>query len=83
MMSEPTGPISLRRCDPSRNMARFYELALQPTLFNEIALVRIWGRIGTHGRSKCETFADAMTAEAARNRVLHRKRQRGYAAVAR
>jgi hypothetical protein len=31
----------------SRNMARFYVLAIEPTLFDEMALVREWGRIGS------------------------------------
>ena len=33
--------------DPARNMARFYTMALQPTLFGEWALLREWGRIGS------------------------------------
>ena len=35
----------LERRDPSRNMARFYVLAIEPTLFGDMALVREWGRI--------------------------------------
>ena len=34
------------RIDPVRNEARFYYLALQPTLFHPLAVVRIYGRIG-------------------------------------
>ncbi|MGO4451517.1 WGR domain-containing protein [Phyllobacterium sp. TAF24] len=30
----------LTRCDPNRNMARYYSLTMQPTLFGEISLVR-------------------------------------------
>lgn len=44
--------IHLERCDPSRNMARFYRLELCQTLFGEVVLVRRWGRIGTIGRSR-------------------------------
>ncbi len=31
--------IHLTRIDPARNMARFYTMALQPTLFGEWALL--------------------------------------------
>lgn len=41
--------IDLVRIDPKRNMARFYGIALQPTLFGEVSVVRCWGRIGTKG----------------------------------
>ena len=42
--------IHLTRIDPARNMARFYTMALQPTLFGEWAPLREWGRIGSAGR---------------------------------
>ena len=35
--------IHLRRIDPTRNMARFYAMAVQPTLFGEWSLQREWG----------------------------------------
>ncbi|MCK1301961.1 WGR domain-containing protein [Bradyrhizobium sp. 24] len=38
--------IVLTRIDNRRNMARFYKLDLQPTLFDEWSIVREWGRIG-------------------------------------
>ena len=42
--------VALRRLDPARNMARFYAVTVQPTLFGQWALVRRWGRINTDGR---------------------------------
>lgn len=71
-------PRFLRRIDPSRNMARFYVLALQPTLFGEVSLVRNWGRIGTMGRQKIELFECAGSAEAALSKLAARKVKRGY-----
>ncbi|WP_352230469.1 WGR domain-containing protein [Rhizobium sp. CG5] len=59
-------------------MARFYQLGLQPTLFGEVSLVRAWGRIGTIGRCKVETFAATEQAEAAFARLERIKRRRGY-----
>jgi hypothetical protein len=41
----------LRRIDPDRNMARFYSMSVQPNLFGEWLLFRVWGRIGSPGRS--------------------------------
>ncbi|MGY4437513.1 WGR domain-containing protein [Bradyrhizobium sp. LM2.3] len=35
----------LERRDPARNMARFYVLTIEPTLFGDTALVREWGRV--------------------------------------
>lgn len=45
--------IILTRIDNHRNMARFYKLDVQPTLFGECSLVREWGahrpcRHGSH-----------------------------------
>lgn len=44
--STPSNMTILRRIDRARNMARFYALGVEPTLFGEFALVREWGRIG-------------------------------------
>ncbi|WP_343044844.1 WGR domain-containing protein [Allomesorhizobium camelthorni] len=43
--------LHLRRIDPDRNMARFYNLTIEPTLFGTASLVREWGRIGTFGET--------------------------------
>jgi predicted DNA-binding WGR domain protein len=59
------GPLHLRRIDPARNMARFYALSIQPTLFGGASLVRNWGRIGTNGQAMMETFdEDGVAGEA-------------------
>lgn len=71
--------LCLRRIDPQRNMARFYTLAVQPTLFGGASLIRHWGRIGTRGRAKIETFADERQVNAAFTRLERQKRKRGYA----
>jgi predicted DNA-binding WGR domain protein len=71
-------PLRLRRCDPTRNMARFYLMALQPTLFGEVALVRTWGRIGTRGQEMRETFDGAASARHALDRLAGQKTRKGY-----
>ncbi|MGO4562149.1 WGR domain-containing protein [Rhizobiales bacterium 3FA27D7] len=76
MDHDETGPVHLRRIDPSRNMRRFYTLAIQPTLFGGASVIRNWGRIGTSGQSKMETFDS--DDDAAAVRLERTKRRRGY-----
>ncbi|MBD0415384.1 WGR domain-containing protein [Oryzicola mucosus] len=78
MAIDKTEPLHFRRIDPARNMARFYSLSLQPTLFGEVSLVRNWGRIGTDGRGMIETFSALAEAETARRRLERVKRRKGY-----
>jgi predicted DNA-binding WGR domain protein len=68
----------LERRDASRNMARFYVLAIEPTLFGDTALVREWGRIGSTGRRRLDLHADRETAVEALDIWLARKARRGY-----
>lgn len=78
MPSDDPGHLHLRRIDPTRNMDRFYMLALQPTLFGGTSLMRNWGRAGTCGRMTVETFDDGPEGHAAFARLERRKRRRGY-----
>lgn len=71
-------PIHLHRIDLDRNMRRFYELSVQPTLFGGASLVRTWGRIGTAGQSLIETFDHPIDTTAAFARLERTKRRRGY-----
>lgn len=76
-------PVRLTRHDPDCNMARFYLLALEPTLFGEVALIRTWGRIGTRGQVMLETFGGMAEADGARAKLERAKRRRGYSEGAR
>ena len=78
LSDEERGPLYLRRVDESRNMWWFYKFCLQPTLFGEVMLVRNWGRVGTNGQVKFETFEAAEDAEKVLNRIERSKRRRGY-----
>lgn len=73
-----THSTELRRIDPERNMARFYLLAIQPTLFGGVSLIRNWGRIGTSGQVKVETYDRPDDAHRAYRRLERVKRRRGY-----
>jgi predicted DNA-binding WGR domain protein len=71
-------PLHLRRVDVARNMARFYVLSIQPTLFGGASLVWAWGRIGTNGREKLRHSMKL------RMQVMHLRglnNQRGIAAM--
>jgi predicted DNA-binding WGR domain protein len=71
-------PLRLERIDATRNMWRYYDLMLQPTLFGEISVVRSWGRIGAPGRYKTMTFSNLGEATRALKRLEAVKRRRGY-----
>jgi predicted DNA-binding WGR domain protein len=68
----------LTRQNSDLNMARFYGITLQPTLFGEMSVVRSWGRIGTMGRARIDTFGQASDAQAHAEMLERVKRRRGY-----
>jgi predicted DNA-binding WGR domain protein len=68
----------LERRDEACNMARFYVLAIEPTLFGDTALVREWGRIGAYGRRRLDLHPDQASAAEALDVWLSRKSRRGY-----
>lgn len=70
----------IERIEPEKNMARFYALTVQPTLFGEVSLVRCWGRIGARGQKKVHVFNEEKHAIALFLDLLREKRKRGYKA---
>ena len=74
--------IYLTKTDASRNMARFYCLDVQPTLFGEWALLREWGRIGRAGQSRRALFGGEAEAQAALGKELKKRDRRGYERLA-
>lgn len=72
--------IMLRRVDPTLNMSRFWSARLQPSLFEEVLLVRNWGRIGSRGQERSYWFSTRQAALAAFNKITAAKCRRGYAA---
>jgi predicted DNA-binding WGR domain protein len=68
----------LDRCDLGTNMARFYALSIEKSLFGDAALIREWGRIGTTGRRKIELHENQDRAAEALEKWLRRKQRRGY-----
>ncbi len=70
------------RRDAARNMARFYALSIEPTLFGDVCLTRRWGRIGTRGQMKAMSFAGEEEALAQFARIQRQKASRGYRELA-
>lgn len=80
-MAHSTFQIYCQRVDDTKNMARYYMISIQPTLFGEIAVVRHWGRIGRAGGEKIEVFETEQEATAHFLDIARRKRARGYKPV--
>src|SRR5688572_19246083 len=80
-MPRAASQINLERRDPAVNMARFYAIRIERTLFGQWAVIRQWGRIGTAGSSRANWFDDLEAALSERDAHDHRKRGRGYVAV--
>lgn len=66
------------RIDRARNMARYYMLSIQPTLFGETAVVRSWGRIGKSGGEMSELFETEAQAAFRFLELARCKRRKGY-----
>jgi len=72
----------LRRIDQTQNMARFYELDVQPGLFGDVSVIRHWGRIGSNGQSKQHWFIDESAANDLAGKLRRQKERRGYVSPA-
>jgi predicted DNA-binding WGR domain protein len=59
-------------------MARYYSLTMQPTLFGEVSLIRNWGRIGTRGHQKIDTFSGTSQFDEAYDKLIQQKLRKGY-----
>jgi predicted DNA-binding WGR domain protein len=71
--------VYMERSDRTCNLARFYQVDIQPTLFGDWAVISQWGRIGTHGRTQQDWFASLLEAQTAQACRVERKRRRCYA----
>lgn len=77
-MSRHSFHLHVQRIDATKNMARFYMLSIEPTLFGNISLTRNWGRIGTAGRNRVHLFENEKQALALFLIILREKRRKGY-----
>lgn len=68
----------IHRREPDANMARFYILFVEASLFGDAALIREWDRIGTSGKREVELHETGDSAMEALEMWLRRKQRRGY-----
>ena len=66
------------RIDNHRNMARYYKLGIQPTLFGEWTFVREWERIGRAGTVRSEALRTRGMADVALIAKWSEKLRKGY-----
>lgn len=70
--------VYLTRVDASQNMARYYRMTVQPTLFGEWSVVREWGRLGRGGQVRVVPYPSEGEAAEAIAAIGHQKARRGY-----
>ena len=73
--------VLLSRINPEANCFRFYEIAIEPNLFGDHALVIHWGRIGKRGNTRIASTGDLELIEAKASRLERQKVRRGYSHI--
>jgi predicted DNA-binding WGR domain protein len=73
----------LTRTDPTHNIDRFYIVHVTPTLFGDWTVIREWGRPGSPGTARLDTYRDRVDADAAQRRSGGRRLRHDYTALAR
>jgi predicted DNA-binding WGR domain protein len=71
-------PIHMRRIDATRNMARFYQVSIEASLFGNWTVVRRWGCIGRRGRIQLELCDNIGEASFRIQQLIIAKHRRGY-----
>ena len=77
MLAQPY-QLYVERTDTAKNMARFYALSIELTLFGTPCLTRRWGRIGSAGQTMVHHFDREEDAVQLFLELLRAKRSRGY-----
>ncbi len=70
--------LHIQRIDSARNLARFYRLSIQLTLFGDVSVIRNWGRIGTRGHQRVDHCESEKQTVALFLNLLKKKRRKGY-----
>ncbi len=68
----------LEKCNPEKNQQRFYRIHLSHGIFNEWAVIKEWGRIGSPGTVRSSWFNDQESAYQAAELIQQKKLKRGY-----
>ena len=75
--------VMLRRVDPAQNVARFYLVQVGPSLLEEVAVIRFWGRIGGSQRIMVTNCPDQASAHKLAERLVKLRLKHGYQIIAR
>jgi predicted DNA-binding WGR domain protein len=70
--------VYIERTDAAENIARFYAMSIEPSLFGDASLLRRWGRIGSSGQQKIHLFENEKQAVELFLVIVTKKRARGY-----
>jgi len=68
----------LVKVDLSRNQSRFYSIHVTKTIFEDWAIVKEWGRIGSPGTIREEWFDNEPLALKKADSIIKRRVRRGY-----
>lgn len=68
----------LTKINPAKNQQRFYSLHVMPDLFGQWSLIREWGRIGSGGTVKIDSYPTEDEATAKLAQFKAQKLKRGY-----
>jgi predicted DNA-binding WGR domain protein len=60
----------LTRIDPTKNISRFYVVQLMPSLFGDWTVLREWGRRGSPGTVRLNSYQRRNDAETAERRTI-------------
>lgn len=77
MIAQPY-QLCVERMDPTKNMARYYAMSIEATLFGDVCLTRRWGRIGARGQAMQHHFNKEEEAVQLFLELLRSIRVRGY-----
>ncbi|NTE56469.1 WGR domain-containing protein [Agrobacterium tumefaciens] len=81
MIAQPY-QLYVERTERAKNMARYYMMSIEPTLFGDACLTRRWGRIGSKGQEMVHHFDREEDAVCLFLDLLRQKRARGYRPIA-
>ena len=68
----------LTRTDPTRNIDRFSVVQVVPNLFGDWTELREWGRRGSPGTMRLDSYQLRDEAETVERRTIKRRLQHGY-----
>ena len=78
-MCDCCAPLTLlHRINHERNERRFYAVQVGPSLFDEHAVLRLWGRIGGYQRQMVTPCPSPDDAQVLARQLIQRRLQHGY-----